>query len=67
LYYAHGVEYGEAVDFLCTGHEGPYATSPAKFLPRKDLDAAENAKSVAFITYQVAEDVDVTVGGTLTR
>jgi len=63
LYYIHGVGYGEAVDFLCTGHGGPYTTSLAKFLLRKDLDAAENAKRVAFIIYWVAEDVDVTVGG----
>jgi len=63
LYYIHGVGYGEAVDFLCTGHGGPYATSLAKFLLRKDLDAAENAKRVAFIISWVAEDVDVTVGG----
>jgi len=63
LYYIHGVGYGEAVDFLCTGHGGPYATSLAKFLLKKDLDVYENAKRVAFIISWVAEDVDVTVGG----
>ncbi|MET1101737.1 MAG: hypothetical protein ABWW69_04590 [Pyrodictiaceae archaeon] len=63
LYYIHGVGYGEAVDFLCTGHEGPYATSLAKFLLRKDLNVDENAKRIAFIISWVAEDVDVTVGG----
>jgi len=63
LYYIHGVGYGEAVDFLCTGHGGRYATSLAKFLLKKDLDAIENARRVAFIISWVAEDVDVTVGG----
>lgn len=63
LYYIHGVGYGEAVDFLCTGHGGPYATSLARFLLRKDLDVTENAKRVAFVISWVAEDVDVTVGG----
>lgn len=63
LYYIHGVGYGEAMDFLCTGHGGPYATSLAKFLLKKDLDVFENAKRVAFIISWVAEDVDVTVGG----
>jgi 20S proteasome alpha/beta subunit len=63
LYYIHGVGYGEAVDFLCTGHGGPYATSLAKFLLKKDLDAIENGKRIAFVISWVAEDVDVTVGG----
>ena len=63
LYYVHGVGYGEAVEFLCTGHGGPYATSLAKFLLKKEHDVVENAKRVAFIISWVAEDVDVTVGG----
>ncbi len=63
LYYIHGVGYGEAVEFLCTGHGGPYATSIAKFLLRKDLDVVENAKRIAFVISWIAEDVDVTVGG----
>ena len=63
LYYIHDVGYGEAVEFLCTGHGGRYATSLAKFLLRRDLDVIENAKRVAFIISWVAEDVDVTVGG----
>ena len=63
LYYIHGVGYGEAVDFLCTGHGGRYATSLAKFLLKKDLDIIENAKRTAFIISWIAEDVDVTVGG----
>ncbi|OYT52056.1 MAG: hypothetical protein B6U73_00495 [Desulfurococcales archaeon ex4484_204] len=63
LYYIHGMGYGEAVDFLCTGHGGHYATSLAKFLPKKDHDVIENAKRVAFIISWVTEDVDVTVGG----
>ncbi len=63
LYYIHGVGYGEVVEFLCTGHGGPYATSLAKFLLKKDLNVDENAKRIAFIISWVAEDVDVTVGG----
>ena len=63
LYYIHGVGYGEAVEFLCTGHGGPYATSLAKFLLKKDLGVDENAKRAAFVISWVAEDVDVTVGG----
>lgn len=63
LYYIHGVGYGESVEMLCSGHGGPYATTLAKFLLRKDLDCYENAKRVAFIISWVAEDVDITVGG----
>jgi 20S proteasome alpha/beta subunit len=63
MYYIHGVGYGEQVEFLCTGHGGPYATTIAKFLLRKDLDCIENAKRIAFIISWIAEDVDVTVGG----
>jgi 20S proteasome alpha/beta subunit len=63
MYYIHGVGYGEQVEFLCTGHGGPYATTFAKFLLKKDLDCVENAKRIAFIISWVAEDVDVTVGG----
>lgn len=63
LYYIHGVGYGEAVEFLCTGHGGPYATSIAKFLLSKEIDVVENAKRVAFVISWVAEDVDTTVGG----
>jgi len=63
LYYIHGTGYCEAVDFLCTGHGGAYATSLAKFLLKKNLDVIENAKRVAFIISWIAEDVDVTVGG----
>lgn len=63
LYYAHGVRYGEAVDLLCTGHGGSYATSLAKFLLKKDLDVVENDKRVAFTISWIAEDVDVTVDG----
>ena len=63
LYYVHGVGYGEAVEFLCTGHGGPYATSLAKFLLKKEHDVVENAKRVAFIISWVAEDVDATVSG----
>jgi len=63
MYYIHGVGYGEQVEFLCTGHGGPYATTIAKFLLRKDLDCIENAKRIAFVISWIAEDVDVTVGG----
>jgi len=63
MYYIHGVGYGEQVEFLCTGHGGPYATTIAKFLLRKDLDCIESAKRIAFIISWIAEDVDVTVGG----
>jgi len=63
MYYIHGVGYGEQVEFLCTGHGGPYATTIAKFLLRKDIDYIENAKRVAFVISWIAEDVDVTVGG----
>jgi 20S proteasome alpha/beta subunit len=63
MYYIHGIGYGEQVEFLCTGHRGPYATTIAKFLLRKDLDCIESAKRIAFIISWIAEDVDVTVGG----
>jgi len=63
LYYVHGVGYGEAVEFLCTGHGGPYATSLAKFLFDKSLGVEENARRAAFVISWVAEEVDVTVGG----
>jgi len=63
LYYIHGVGYGEAVDFLCTGHGGSYATSIAKFLLDRNLNVIENAKRIAFTIAWIAEDVDVTVGG----
>jgi 20S proteasome alpha/beta subunit len=63
LYYIHGVGYGESVEFLCSGHGGPYATTLAKFLLNKELDCDENAKRAAFVISWIAEDVDITVGG----
>jgi len=63
LYYIHGEGYGERIDFVCSGHGGPYATSLAKFLLDKKLTVDENAKRTAFIISYVAEDVDVSVGG----
>jgi len=63
MYYIHGVGYGEQVEFMCTGHGGPYATTLAKFLLKRDLECLENAKRIAFIISWIAEDVDVTVGG----
>lgn len=63
LFYIHAEGYGEKTDFMCSGHGGPYATSLAKFLLNKSLTIEENAKRVAFIISYVAEDVDVTVGG----
>lgn len=63
LYYIHGVGYGEATNFLCTGHGGTYATSIAKFLCSPNLSLKENAHIVAYVISWVSEDVDTTVGG----
>jgi len=63
LYYIHGEGYGEHVDFVCTGHGGPYALSIAKFLLDNKVDIEENAKRIAYTILWVAEDVDTTVGG----
>lgn len=63
LYYLHGVGYGEATKFICSGHGGSYATTLAKFLLKEELPAEENAKRAAFIIAYVAEDIDTTVGG----
>jgi len=63
LYYIHGEGYGEHVDFVCTGHGGPYALSLAKFLLDDKAGIEENAKRIAYTILWVAEDVDTTVGG----
>jgi len=63
LYYIHGVGYGEATKFICSGHGGPYATSLAKYLLKEELSCEENAKRAAFVIAYVAEDIDATVGG----
>jgi hypothetical protein len=63
LYYIHGTGYSESVDFICTGHGGPYAMTLAKFLFHRGLCRKEAARRIAFVTSWVAEDVDVTVGG----
>ena len=55
--------YGEHVDFVCTGHGGPYALSLAKFLLDNNVDIEENAKHIAYTILWVAEEVDTTVGG----
>lgn len=63
LYYIHGEGYGEYVDFVCTGHGGPYALPIAKFLLNEDEDVEENARRIAYIISWIAEDVDTAVGG----
>jgi len=63
LYYIHGEGYGEHVDFVCTGHGGPYALSIAKFLLDEDENVEENARRIAYIISWIAEDVDTAVGG----
>ena len=63
LYYIHGEGYGEHVDFVCTGHGGPYALSLAKFLLDNNVDIEENAKRIAYTLLWVAEEVDTAVGG----
>lgn len=63
LYYIHGEGYGEHIDFVCTGHGGPYALSIAKFLLDEDENVEENARRIAYIISWIAEDVDTAVGG----
>jgi len=63
LYYIHGVGYGEATKFICSGHGGTYATTLAKFLLKEHFSVEENGKRAAFVVAYIAEDVDTTVGG----
>ena len=63
LYFIHGIGYGERVNFICSGHGGPYATSLAKYLLSPDLSVEENAKLIAFVISWVSEELDATVGG----
>ncbi|HIE23850.1 MAG TPA: hypothetical protein EYP68_06440 [Candidatus Korarchaeota archaeon] len=63
LYFIHGIGYGERVNFICSGHGGPYATSLARYLLSQELTVEENAKLIAFVISWVSEELDATVGG----
>lgn len=63
LYFIHGIGYGERVNFICSGHGGPYATSLAKYLLSPELSVEENAKLIAFVISWVSEELDTMVGG----
>lgn len=63
LYFIHGIGYGERVNFICSGHGGPYATSLARYLLSQELSVEENAKLIAFVISWVSEELDATVGG----
>jgi len=63
MYYIHSRGYGEHLEFVCTGHGGPYALSLAKYLLDPSKDVVENGKRIAYIISWVGEEVDTTVGG----
>jgi len=63
MYYIYPQGYGEGIDFRCTGSGGPYATTLAKFLHKKEESVEDNARKIAFVIHWVSEDVDTNVGG----